>query len=54
MRYLVGDTEVGLVVEDNGRGCSSGGSSRNPLPLFEEILLSDLVDDILGGSEHDG
>ena len=49
---VICDTEVGLLVEDDGRGCSSGGSGRSP-PLFEELLLADFVDNILGGSEHD-
>ena len=50
---VICDTEVGLVVEDDGTGCSSGGSERSLPPLFEELLLADFVDNILGGTEHD-
>ena len=54
VRDVICDAEVGLAVENDGRGCSSGGSGRSPLPLFKVLFLAGLVDNVLGGSEHDG
>ena len=44
---LVGDAEVCIVVEHNGRGLS-GGSGRSSLPLGDALLRGNLVKEPLG------
>ena len=52
MGHIFCDREVFLVLEDNIQG--DGGSGRSPLPLGEELLPYNVVDDLLAVSEHGG
>ena len=50
---LVCNTEIGFIVEHDGRGGRCCGSGRSPDPLFDMLLGSDLVEEVLGSLEHD-
>ena len=50
---FVGDAEVCIVVELNGRGLS-GGSGRSPPPLGDALLHGNLVEEPLGRFKHGG
>ena len=49
---LVCNTEIGFVVEHDGRG-GHCGCGKSPDPLFNTLLGSDLVEEVLGSLEHD-
>ena len=43
---FIGDSEIGVIVEHNGRGLC-GGSGRSPSPLFVAFLRGNLVGESL-------
>ena len=44
---FVGDAEICVIVEHNGRGLS-GGSGRSLSPLFNALFCGNLVEESLG------
>ena len=48
---FVGDREIGLILEEHWRR-GDGRRGRCPLPLLNELLLSDFINDRLSISEH--
>ena len=51
---IIRDTEICLVLEDEGRGDSGSGSGRSSFPFCEVLLPLEVINDFLALSEHGG